>query len=368
MVGQGHTEMLVYVGTYTRRGSEGIYVYRLDLDSGALDPISIASGVVNPSFLAIAPRKHLLYAVNEVDEVAGKRSGAVSAFSIDQKTGQLTLLNQQPTEGTGPCYVSVDTEARFALAANYAGGSVCVLPIDSSGSLLPAADFVQHHGSSIDPRRQNVPHAHCIVLDPAERFALVPDLGQDKVMIYRFDATTGQLTPNDPPWAQLAPGAGPRHFTFHPNGSFGYVINEIGSTVTAFAYDASRGSLSEVQTVSTLPDDFAGTSHCADVHVAPSGKFLYGSNRGHDSIAIFSVDEDSGKLSLIGHEPTQGEIPRNFAIDPTGAFLLAANQNSDSIVSFRIDQETGALDPTGHATEVSMPVCVKILPLRASEA
>ncbi len=234
-----------------------------------------------------------------------------------------------------------------------------MLPIQEDGQLAPASDAIQHEGSSVHPRRQTGPHAHSANLDPTNRFAFVPDLGMDKVMIYKLDIAAGKLVAGEQPWAEVAPGAGPRHFTFHPNMLYAYVINEIGSTITAFAYDMANGKLTEVQTVPTLPEDFDGESTTADIHVHPSGKFLYGSNRGHDSIAIFEVDEATGKLTPIGHESTQGKSPRNFGLDPTGTFLLAANQNSDTIVSFRIDTATGKLTPTGHVTNVPSPVCVK---------
>lgn len=365
MTKQKSEQTLVYVGTYTRGRSEGIYVYRLDPSSGALEFASEVTGIDNPSFLALHPQGRHLYAVNEVGGAAGKPSGAVSAFSIDPATGGLTLLNQQPSHGPGPCHLSVDGTGGYVLVANYTGGSVCVLPIGSDGRLGEATDFIQHQGSSIVPRRQEVPHAHSVTIDPANRYAFVADLGMDKIMIYRLDLNQGKLKPNDEPWVQVKPGAGPRHFTFHPNGRYAYVINEIDSTVTVFTYDETRGILREIQTLSTLPEDFEDASHCADVHLSPSGKFLYGSNRGHDSIVIFAVDEGTGKLSCIGHEPTRGRIPRNFAIDPGGTFLLAANQQSDSIVSFRIDQQTGVLEWTGQMMEVPTPVCVKLLPLPA---
>ena len=353
---------LVYIATYTQGKSEGIYVYRMH-PSGALEFVSKATGVDNPSFLDIHPQGRYLYAVNEVGEFAGKPSGAVSAFAIDSQTGELTYLNQQPSRGTGPCYLSVDQTGKFVLVANYGGGSVSVLPIQDDGRLGEATDFIQHQGSSVNPRRQEGPHAHSIVLDKANRYAFAPDLGLDKIMIYRLDLTQGKLIPNDMPWAQVKAGAGPRHFDFHQTSRYAYVINEIDSTLTAFAYDGTKGTLRELQTVSTLPEDFKGTSHCADLHVSPSGKFVYGSNRGHDSIVIFAIDEDTGKLTYIGHELTQGKTPRNFAIDPTGAFLLAANQSTDTIVTFHIHPQTGKLTPTGHVTRVPMPVCLKLLPV-----
>ena len=358
---QDNYEVLVYIGTYTSGKSEGIYVYRMEKSTGALEFVSKATGVDNPTFLAIHPQQRYLYAVNEIGEFAGKLSGAVSAFSIDPQTGELTYLNQQPTHGPGPCHLSVDKTGKFVLVANYGGGSVSVIPIQDDGQLGEATDFIQHEGSSVNPRRQEGPHAHSIILSPDNRYAFAPDLGLDKIMIYQLDLTQGKLKPNDEPWATVKAGAGPRHFTFHPNGKYAYVINELDSTFTAFTYDETHGTLKEVQMVSTLPEDFEGTSHCADVHVSPSGKFLYGSNRGHDSIVIYAIDEDTGKLTYVGHELTQGKNPRNFVIDPTGTFLLAANQSTDTIVTFRIEQQTGKLMSTGHVAEVPQSVCLKII-------
>jgi 6-phosphogluconolactonase len=361
MTKQNNGKLHVYIGTYTRGRSEGIYLYYMDKSTGALEFASVAGGTENPAFLAIHPEQRYLYSVNEVGQFAGKSSGAVSAFSIDPETGELTLLNQQSSQGPGPCHLSVDHTGQFVLVANYSGGSVAVLPIDSDGKLGEATDFVQHEGSSVNPRRQERPHAHSIMVDESNRYAFVPDLGMDKIMIYRLNLTDGKLEPNDEPWAKVKAGAGPRHFDFHPNGKYAYAINELDNTLIAFAYDATRGSLREIQTVSTLPEDFSGTSYCADVHVSPSGKFVYGSNRGHDSIAIFGIDEATGRLTCVGYEPTQGKMPRNFGIDPTGAFLLAANQDSDNVVVFRIDRQTGRLESTGFVVEVPKPVCVKMI-------
>jgi 6-phosphogluconolactonase len=352
-------ELLVYVGTYTTGKSEGIYLYRLNLSSGELKHVATTSGVVNPSFLAIAPSRRYLYAVNEVEEFAGKKSGALSAFAVDQRTGELTLLNRQPSLGGAPCYVVVDQTGRFVLVANYAGGNVAVLKVNSDGSLGEATDVKQDLGSSINAERQEGPHAHCIVLDPANRFAYGCDLGTDKIMIFRFDARRGKLIPNRTPSVQAKPGAGPRHLTFHPGGKYVYVINELHATVTAFAQDQIRGNLKEVQTEPTLPKDFAGADTSADIHVSPNGRFLYCSNRGHDSIAAFKIDPRSGGLTFIAHESSGGKTPRNFAIDPTGAFLLTANQNSNNIVTFRLDSKTGRLGATGHVVEVPSPVCLK---------
>ena len=358
--GQRNHLVNLYVGTYTSGKNEGIYIYRMNLDTGELKRLN-SSKAVNPSFLAIDPSRRHLYAVNEVTEFAGKSSGAVSAFYIDSPTGNLTFLNQQPSLGADPCHVIVDRTGRFVLVANYTGGNVSVFPVRRDGSLGSATDVVQHHGSSVNKERQDGPHAHCLILDHANRYAFATDLGLDKILIYRFDSRRGKLTPGKEPWVQLKPGAGPRHFTFHPNGKHAYVINELDSTLTGFEYDAANGTLHSMQTVSTLPTNFSGHNDCADLHISPSGKFLYGSNRGHNSIVVFTIDKSSGKLTYLEHVSTQGKTPRNFAIDPTGRFLLVANQESDTIVTLRIDSVTGRLTPTIHVAEVPAPVCLKFV-------
>ncbi|MEX0762428.1 MAG: lactonase family protein [Dehalococcoidia bacterium] len=361
MAESSNEQVLVYVGTYTGSGSEGIYVCRMDMSTGRLEVTGSAGGIKNPSYLAIHPQQGHLYAVNEVEEFDGKPSGAVSAFSIQQETGELTYLNHQSSHGTGPCHLSVDKTGRFVLVANYGSGSIAMLPVQDDGRLSEATDAIQHEGSSVNPERQKGPHAHSINLDADNRFAFVADLGLDRIMIYQLDLTQGKLRPNDEPWTEVTAGAGPRHFDFHPNGRYAYVINELDSTMSALRYDNRKGALEVMQTESTLPADFSGRSHCADVHVSPSGRFVYGSNRGHDSIVIFAIDEGTGRLTYVGHEPTQGETPRNFLIDPTGTFLLAANQNSGNIVTFRIDPQNGTLSPTGHVAGVPKPVCLKMI-------
>jgi len=355
--------MLVYVGTYTQKESEGIYIYRMNPESTSLEPIGKAVNISNPSFLTIDPQQRYLYAVNEVQSFMGEKSGGVSAFSIDSKSGELTFLNKKSSKGTDPCYISMDRTGRYVLVANYSSGSLCVLPVMDDGSLGDATDFVQHEGRSVNPKLQEGPHAHSIVVDPSNRYVYAADLGLDKIMIYKFDSEQGKLTPNDQPWVRTKPGAGPRHFTFHPSGKFAYVINELDSTIVAFAYDRDNGTLEEIQRVSTLPEGFKGINYPADIHVAPSGKFLYGSNRGHDSIVIYRVNEETGKLRYVGHESTRGSFPRNFAIDQSGDLLLVANRRTHNIVAFKVDTQTGLLEPTGHVTEVSTPACIKILPL-----
>ena len=352
-------ELPFYVGTYTSGKSKGIYLCSLNLTSGEIKHVATTEGVKDPSFVAVAPSQRYLYAVNEVEEFGGKKSGALSSFAIDRRTGNLKLLNQQPSLGGAPCYVFVDRGGRFVLVANYVGGNVAVLPIRSDGSLGEATDLKQDLGSSINAERQEGPHAHCVVLDAANRFAYACDLGTDKIMIFRFDSRRGKLIPNKTPWVQIKPGGGPRHLTFHPGGKYAYVINELQATVTTFARDPGQGNLKELQTIRTLPADFTGENTSADIHVSPDGRFLYCSNRGHDSIAAFRIDPRSGKLTFVAHESCGGKTPRNFAIDPTGAFLLVANQNSGNIVTFRRDVKTGRLNATGHAAEVPSPVCLK---------
>lgn len=349
----------VYVGGYTRKGGDGIYVYQLDLQSGALDLLSSGPAVESPSYLALAPGGRFLYAVNEVGEFEGQKTGAVSAFAVDPATGALMLLNQQSSGGGGPCHLDIDRTGRYALVANYGGGSVAMLPIQADGSLAPASDFVQHQGASADPGRQKGPHAHSFNVDPANRFAFSPDLGLDRVLCYRLDLEHGSIPPADPAFAPVAAGSGPRHMAFHPNGRVAYVITEMGNTLVVFDYDAERGALSEIQTLSTLPAGWEGTSYCADVHVSADGRFVYGSNRGHDSIALCAVDPATGKLELIDTTPCGGDFPRSFGIDPTGSFLIVANQNSDNLVVYRIDRDSGRLQAAGVEVSVPIPVCVK---------
>jgi 6-phosphogluconolactonase len=344
-------DYFVYVGTYTRGKSKGIYAWRFRPAKGELAPVGLVAETTNPSWVTVHPNRRFLYAVGE-----SAKAGTVSAFAIDAATGRLTKLNQASSKGAGPCHLAVDKTGKNVLVANYGSGSVAVLPVREDGGVGEASCFLQHKGSSVNPQRQQGPHAHSVNLDPRERFALVPDLGLDEVLIYRFDAAKGALAPNDPPFAKVAPGAGPRHFAFHPNGRFGYVISEMGSTVTAFAYDGARGSLREIQVVSTLPDNFTGQSSTAEVAVHPNGRFLYGSNRGHDSIAVFAVDPGTGTLTFLDRVSTEGKTPRNFAIDPTGRWLFAANQDSDNIVVFHLDSKTGKLTPAGKTLEVGAPV------------
>jgi 6-phosphogluconolactonase len=353
----------VYIGTYSGARSHGIYVSRFDSDKGDLGSPELAAEMKNPSFLALAPSGKFLYAVGENEDFAGKSSGSVAAFRIRDSSGKLALLNEQPSEGGGPCHVALDSGGKCVMAANYGSGSICALPVNPDGSLGAARSAIQHHGSSVDAGRQSGPHAHFIAPAPGNRFVLTCDLGLDKVLVYRFEPLQASLSPNDPPSASITPGAGPRHLAFHPNGNFVYVINELNSTLTACSYDPAMGVLKVLQSVSTLPEAYKGQNYCSEVQVHRSGKFLYGANRGHDSLAIFAIDPKSGRLTNIGYQSVLGKTPRHFAIDPTGKWLLAENQDSDKIVVFRIDSSTGKLAETGKSIQVGSPVCAVFAPI-----
>ncbi len=345
----------VYVGTYTSGESEGIYTFELDAETAKPTQPQLAAKLKNPSFVAISPDQKFLYAAGE-SEVSG-----VTAFAIDSQSGQLNLLNSQSSGGAGPCHLSVDHTGKCVIVANYGGGSVACLPIAEDGSLQQASTFIQHTGSSINPSRQKGPHAHSANIDQNNNFAVVADLGLDQLLVYKLDASKGVLTPHDPPFTNVDPGNGPRHFSFHPNGKFAYNCNEMTSSITAHAYDAKAGTLTPLMSQSTLPTDFTGNNNStAECLVHPSGKFVYVSNRGHNSIAAFQIKAD-GTVQASGHTSTNGEIPRNFGITPDGKFLLAANQNSAKIVIFKIDQNTGNLIPTGDVVSVPNPVCVRFL-------
>jgi 6-phosphogluconolactonase len=356
----------VYLGTYTGNkptDSKGIYRADFDPATGAISNVALAGEVASPSFLAIHPNRRFLYAVGETADFDGKPSGSVNAFAIDSKTGNLTLLNRQPSGGGGPCHIVVDMPGKNVLVANYGGGSCAALPIETDGRLAAPTSVIQHSGSSVDRRRQEGPHAHSINLDADNRFAICADLGLDKLLVYKFDSSTGTLTPNDPPAYNGEPGAGPRHFAFHPNGRFAFTNNEMASSVTALAYDARRGVLTKIHTLSTLPAAHQGNS-TAETVVHPSGKFLYVSNRGHNSIAIFQIDPETGKLTAAGHQGEGIKVPRNFNVDPTGKWLLVANQQGHNVNVFAIDQQSGALEPTKHSVSVPTPVCVRFLALQ----
>jgi 6-phosphogluconolactonase len=355
---------LVYFGTYTEGKSRGIYVSRFDAATGALAKPELAAESVNPSFLVAHPSGRFLYAANEIDSFGGEAAGAASGFAVDKATGKLTLLNQSSSRGTGPCYVSLDRAARHLFIANYGGGNVAVIPVGADGKLGSASSFVQHQDAGVDAPKRRTPHAHSLDLDPAGRFALAADLGLDRVQVYRFDAEKGALLPAEPPFAAVKAGSGPRHLAFRPDGRFAYVINELSMTLTAFRWDAEKGALTEVATISSLPPGVGVASGFsgAEVVAHPSGRFVYASNRGHDTIAVFALDAASGAPRLVENVPTGGQIPRGFNLDPAGRFLLVGNQQSDTVVVFAIDPASGRLKATGHSVEVGAPVSVVFVP------
>ena len=351
----------IYIGTYTDGESKGIYVAEFDSHTGLVGEAKLAAEATNPSFLAVHPNNRYLYAVSEVGDFQnGTNTGGILAYKIDSANGTLKQLNGVKSNGGAPCHLVIDKSGKHILTANYMGGNCNVVEIQANGRLGRQTSVQQHTGSSITPR-QKEPHAHSINLDRQNRFAFVADLGIDKMVTYRFEK--GRLTPQEDLFVSLDPGAGPRHFSFHPTYQYAYVINELNSTITAMKYDEAVGRLTTVQSVSTLPADYAGRSNTAEVVVHPSGKFVFGSNRGHDSIAVFKIEMSTGKLTLVEIEKTQGRTPRNFAVDPTGRFLLAENQSSNTIVVFSIDADTGELNPTEYRIDVPSPVCVKFLKL-----
>jgi 6-phosphogluconolactonase len=358
-------EYFMYVGTYTNAGSKGIYVWRFDAAAGKFTSLGLASQSVDPSYLAAHPNGRFLYAVNEESHFQKmSNNGAVSAFGIDAATGKLKLLNQQASMGDGPCHLALDHEGKCLIVANYNNGSVASYPVGNDGLLSRSVGFFQPKGSGKIPRRQDGPHAHCVAVSPDNRFALVADLGLDEVMTYRLNAVTAAMEVSDQQFVKVAPGSGPRHLAFHPNGRLVYLINEMASSIITFSYDPKAGTLHEIQTVSTLPKDYKGENDSAEIQVHPSGKFVYGSNRGHDSIAVFAVDPKAGTLTLVEHVATQGKTPRGFGIDPTGTYLVAANQKSNNMVVFRIDQTSGRLKPTGQVLDALTPVAVTFVPAK----
>ena len=347
---------IVYVGTYTRTSSKGIYAWRLQPATGKLTPLGLAAETSNPTFLAVAPNQRFLYAANE------DKAGTISAFALDAANGQLKLLNSVPSRGSGPCHVAVDPSGKWVFAANYNSGSVAVFPVRADGSLGEATGFVQHAGSSVNAQRQSGPHAHSANLSPDGRWLFVADLGLDRILTYRLDAVKGTLSPGDPPFTKVAPGSGPRHMAFGKDGRFAYAIGEMLATVTVFRYNSARGTLEELQTAPVTPEGYTGPKSGAEIAVDPAGKFLYASNRGDSTIAVFRIDGDKGTLTLVERVSTQGKTPRNFAIDPAGAFLFAANQDSGNVVEFKIDPATGRLTPTGSVLELASPVCIVFAP------
>ncbi len=353
---------LLYIGTYTDGASEGIYRAQFNPQTGALGDVALAAAIENPSFLELSDDRRFLISVIENRQTGAEPGGAITTFSIES-TGDLRATSPRLTRGESPCYIMVSADGKSVLTVNYYSGSISCFDMDPvTGSLGPMAQYVQHEGASIDPQRQKAAHTHAVVRDAAGR-VYCTDLGMDRVMIYELRA--GRLIPNDPAYAEVSPGQGPRHLTFHPTLNIAYLINELASIITVFRHAPENGALEQLQSISALPTDFTGVSHCADIHVHPSGRFLYGSNRGHDSLVMCAIDAH-GLVNITGHEPSGGKTPRNFAIDPSGDYLLVANQDSNSILSFRIDQQSGALQPTGHLTQVPSPVCLKFHSLEVS--
>jgi 6-phosphogluconolactonase len=351
-------EHYLIVGTYTSGKSEGIYVYRFNSKTGVSAQVSVAKNVSNPSYLEVSPDEKYVYAVNE-NHSKEKFGGTVSSFSFSKKDGSLTPLNQKPSEGNDPCYISIDNTGKWAVIANYSSGTASVLPVKKDGSLDSAVSFIQHEGSGVNSDRQEGPHAHCAVLSRDNKYAFICDLGIDKVMIYSFNNRSGKLTPASIPYVETEPGAGPRHFVFHPNNKFAYLIEELTGSISVYAYKGN-GQLDLLQNIPALPPEYTGPVGSADIHVSPDGKFLYASNRGEsNTIGIFRVNPQSGELNLVGHQSTLGKTPRNFNFDPSGDFLLVANQNSDDIIIFKRDKQTGLLTDTGKKIEVGNPVCIK---------
>jgi 6-phosphogluconolactonase len=357
---------LVYVGTYTATTSKGIYDYRFDPKTGKLTPIGVAAEIANPSFMATDPQHRFLYAVTEMGQEPGadsyKKNGSISSFSIDRKTGALTFLNKVDAGGGGSCHLVVDKTGKMLFVANYGSGNVASFAIKPDGSIGQRTGFDQHTGSSVDPARQKGPHAHAVVLSPDNRFLFVPDLGTDQIKIYRVDAAKGTFTPNDPAFATVKAGLGPRHFTFGRGAKFAYVVCEMGSSVAAFSYNPAKGSLTPVQTISNLPDGFTGIDNSAEIEMDRSGRFLYASNRGNDSITVFAVDPAKGTLTKVQVVPTQGNIPRNFALDPTGKYLIVANQKSNSLVVFSVNPQDGKLKAAGEMLNIPLPVDILFVP------
>jgi 6-phosphogluconolactonase len=353
-------EPLVFISSFAAGDKGAIHAYQLETTTGALKPIQKTGDVENPFFLAVSRDQKSLYSIH-AKTFGGKDPEQVASYAIEGRNGRLKLLNRQSTRGTASCYLDVDATGKTVLVANYSTGNIASLPVNADGSLGEAVSFFQHAGSSVDPARQKGPYAHCIVVSPDNRFAFVADLGLDQVLSYRLEAATAKLSPNTPPFVKAPPGAGPRHLTFHPNGKHVYVINELKNSVTVFDYVTESGTLTERQTISTLPSDFAGTSHCADLKITPDGRFLYGTNRGHDSIATYRIGDD-GRLTLIGIEPSLGKGPQNLLIAANGTLLLCANMPGNNVAVFRIDVKTGGLKSVGEPTSILSPSCIRLLP------
>jgi 6-phosphogluconolactonase len=354
----------MYVGGYTnpKSGGKGIYLFEFDPKTGAIKETGLAAEAQNPSFVALNEDHSRLYAIGEMPEFAGKKAGAVSAFAVDPATGKLTLLNQQPSGGGGPCHVSITADGKTVLVANYGGGSVASFPVQSDGKLGEAASVVQHTGKGTDPGRQEAPHAHGIWPAPGDKFVVSCDLGLDKVLVYSRDPKTGALTMLEGNAGEVPPGGGARHAAFSPDGKHLYAINEMGNTITAFDWDAKAGKLTPIQSVGTLPEGYKDKSYTSEVIAHPSGKFLYGSNRGHDSIAVFSIDPKTGKLTFVEATPIGGKWPRHFNLDPTGRWLIAAGEHSNTLTAFKVDPSTGKLTQVGESVPCPQPSCVVFAP------
>jgi 6-phosphogluconolactonase len=351
---------LVFISTFAAGDDGAIHAFRLDPDKGILKPVYRTTDVEHPFFMAVSPDRRFLYSIH-ANEFGGEEHEQVAAYEIGEDSGRLKLLNRQSARGSGSCYLDVDATGKTVLVANYSTGSVAALPVQDDGSLAPAASFYQHAGASVDPVRQQGPFAHCITISPDNRFAYAADLGLDKILGYRLEADSAKLSPNQQPFARTPPGAGPRHLTFHPNGKHLYAINELKNSVTMFDYHAETGFLIERQTISTLPEEFADKSYCADLKITPDGRFLYGTNRGHDTIAAYAIG-DEGKLTLIGREPSLGAGPQNLAISRDGMLLLCANMRGDNVVVFRIDGNTGGFKAVGAPIPLPKPSCIMLLP------
>jgi len=354
-------EVMFYVGTYTTGKSKGIYRCTFSPSTGNISMEGFTEGIVNPSFLTIAPDNKYLYAVSETDKYEGETSGSVDAYKIDTGTGGLEHLNKRPSHGAAPCFIITSNDGRYVMVANYNSGNLAVFPVAKDGSLGRITDLVQHHGSGVNPERQEGPHAHSIVLDPANKFALSCDLGTDKVMIYKFDHEHGKLITASQPFAKVKPGLGPRHVKFHPSGRIVYVICEMGNTMLVFDYNPENGHLKQKQLISTLPSDFHGTTDAAELQISSDGRFLYGSNRGADSIVVYSINQKSGEITPVQYQSTLGKFPRHFILDPTEKYLIAANEHTNNVVVFNRDQNSGKITPAGKSIDIPDPVCIKFL-------
>ncbi len=353
-------EPLVFISSFAAGDQGAIHAYELDPPTGRLKLLNRTHGVENPFFMALSPDHRFLYSIH-AKHFGGQEPEHVAAYALEGRSGRLKLLNRQSTCGTASCYLDVDATGKTVLVANYATGNVAAFPVQTDGSLREATSFMQHAGSSIDPERQKGPYAHSIVVSPDNRFAFACDLGIDQVLGYRLEAATAKLTPNQQPFVRTLAGAGPRHFTFHPNGKHAYVINELKNSVTLFDYLADSGMLIERQTIPTLPADFAGKSYCADLKITPNGRYLYGTNRGHDSIVAYRIGND-GRLALIGIEPSLGKGPQNLLITPGGDLLLCANMPGNNVAVFRIDAPSGGLKSVGDPIAMPSPSCIRLLP------